>query len=264
MIKKLLFIFFCICFCDQVYSQTYIMKTNHGGCDYYVNGAHMYEDDYEYKILGYSGNWLCPIAEVGEYLIFDQMPVGYFFASYKTETFSCNGGCRDQHAVALMESPIKTCQKYVGVSSGMTGPETPVLEMISNQVLTIPQAGTNSFCDAITLAAVGCTGTQRFYWEYSIDGSNFTKTNISTVFNENLQFIKANFSALNNYFGPIYFRSLIDWDPLITGENVYSNVANYNITSCSPLLNGDPIAAEVRCNNEPTGSVILNFKTDIT
>ena len=247
-----------------MYSQTYIMKNNYRGCDSYVDGNHMYEDDYEYKILDENGYWLCPIATAGEYLIFNKMPNAYLFASYKAETYSCSGGCGDYHAVTISVSPINTCQKYVGVGYGYSRPDTPAFEIISNQVLTIPQAGTNSFCDAINLAAVGCTGTQRFYWEYSTDGSNFTKTNISTVFNENLQFIKANFPALNNYFGPIYFRALIDWDPLITGENVYSNVANYNIISCSPLLNGDPIAAEVKCNNEPTGSVTLNFKTDIS
>ncbi|MBP4137968.1 hypothetical protein [Flavobacterium geliluteum] len=240
------------------------MKTNYGGCDYYVDGTHMYEDyEYEYKILDNNGNWLCPIAEAGEYLIFNQMPNAYLFTSYKAETYSCSGPCGDYHSVNLMVAPINTCQKYEGVAYGYSRPDNPSFEIISNKVLNDPPAD-NSFCDAINLAAVGCTGTQKFYWEYSTDAVNYTKTNTNTVFNENFQFIKANFTALNNYFGTIYFRALIDSDPSITEENIYSNVVNYNITSCSPLLNGDPIAADVRCNNESNGSVTLNFKTDIT
>lgn len=261
--KKLLFIFFCICFCDQMYSQTYIMKNNYGGCDSYVNGNHMYEDDYEYKIIDDHGNWLCPIAEAGEYLIFNQMPSAYLFASYKAETFSCSGGCGDYHSVGLMITTINTCQKYVGYSYGYNGPDAPIFEIISNKVLNNPPAD-NSFCDKISLSATGCSGPQKFYWEYSTDGDHFTPTNVNTAFNQNYDFIKANFPVLNNYFGNIYFRALIDWDPNITGENIYSNVVNYNVISCSPLLNGNPIAAEVRCNNESNGSVTLNFKTDIT
>lgn len=240
------------------------MKNNYGGCDSYVDGNHTYEDDYEYRILDENGYWLCPIAEAGGYLIFNKMPSVYEFSSYKSETYSCSGPCGDYHSVGLLVGSINTCQKYVGVGYGYTRPDTPAFEIISNQVLTVPQTETNSFCDKIALTTVGCTGSQKFYWEYSTNGVNFTTTNTNTAFNQNYEFVKANFPVLNNYFGPIYFRVLIDSDPSITGENVYSNVVNYNINSCSPLLNGDPIAADVRCNNESNGSVTLNFKTDIT
>ncbi|MBF4516611.1 SprB repeat-containing protein [Flavobacterium sp. ANB] len=239
------------------------MKTNYGGCNDYVNGNHIYEDDYEYKIIDDHGNWLCPIVEAGEYLIFNQMPSAYLFASYKAETFSCSGGCGDYHSVGLMITTINTCQKYVGYSYGYNGPSPPNFEIISNKVIADPPAD-NSFCDKISLSATGCTGSQRFYWEYSKDGSHFIPTNISTAFNQNYEFIKANFALLDNYTGPIYFHAIIDSDPSITQENIYSNVVNYNIISCSPLLNGNPVVADVRCNNESNGSVTLNFKTDIT
>ena len=259
--KKLLFIF-CICICDQMYSQTYIMKTNYGGCENYVyrvdnsgGSAH----NLVYHITSIDGKWLCPILETSEFLIFNQKPYTYVYDEEILREYTEISPI-DQ---TYLGAELKDCDNQIGRNYGISNRVLPFFELINNQVLMPPQAGTNSFCDRISLVASGCTGPQKFYWEYSTDAVNFTKINATTAFNQNYDFVKANFPALNNYFGPIYFRALIDWDSTIADENIYSNVANYNITSCSPLLNGDPIAAEVKCNNEPTGSVILNFKTDI-
>ncbi|MBW1656225.1 hypothetical protein GSY47_12585 [Flavobacterium quisquiliarum] len=129
--------------------------------------------------------------------------------------------------------------------------------VISNKVLTEPTAVTNSFCDKVSLAAVGCTGTQKFYWEYSTDGVNFTRTNAVTGFNQNYEFIKANFPALNNYFGNIFFRVLIDWDPTITDENIYSNIVTYKINSCSPTVNIS--SPNYTTCNYSNGDVVFTF-----
>ena len=225
------------------YSQLYIMR---------FSGPRSASDcncvDYSWEVRS-NGVSIGAIIVKDDYLIYNIRPTYFQYYAYRPDTYMCSGPCHDYFNESYANHALNAdCSDY----------------FIGNQVLVRPNLDSNSFCDAINLAAVGCTGTQRFFWEYSTDGSNFTKTNINTGFNENLQFIKANFPALNNYFGTIYFRVLIDSDPNITEENVYSNVVNYNITSCSPFLNGDPIATDVKCNNEPTGSVTLNFKTDIT
>ena len=197
-----------------------------------------------------NGVSLIPLLVKDDYLIYNVRPTSFEYSAYRPDSYSCSGPCHDDYSEGYANYSLNAdCTDY----------------FIGNQVLVSPTTpDSNSFCDYVNLAAVGCSGTQRFFWEYSIDGSNFIKTNVSTGFNENFQFIKANIPTLNNYYGTIYFRVLIDSDPSITEENVYSNVVNYNITACSPLLNGNLIAADVRCNNEPSGSVTLNFKTDIT
>jgi len=230
----------------------------------FILGSNLYSQ--ETFLLRYSGQSFCytdciiveshyylsgniviePIAIYDNYLFFDKFPTYVELLTSKEPGFNCDWRsppiCGDR--ISLTKSDCNL--------------------VISNKVLVEPVNGNNSFCDKISLVATGCTGTQKFYWEYSTDGINYTKTNINTAFNQNYEFIKASFPALDNYYGNIFFRALIDWIPTTTDDNMYSNVVNYNIDSCSPLLNGDPIAAEVRCSNEPTGSVTLNFKTDIT
>lgn len=228
----------------------------------FILGSNLYSQ--ETFLLRYSGESVCytdcivleshfylsgttviePIAIYNNYVLFDKFPSYIEFITSKEPGFGCD-----------WRSP-PTCADRISLT------KTDCYWVISNKVLVQPTD--NSFCDKISLSATGCTGTQKFYWEYSTDGANFIKTNVNTAFNQNYDFIKANFPALNNYYGNIYFRALIDWDPNTTDDNIYSNVVNYNVISCSPLLNGNPIAAEVRCNNESNGSVTLNFKTDIT
>lgn len=239
------------------------MKTNYGGCDAYTNGNHTYVDDFEYKILGPTGNWLCPIAETDGYLIFNQKPDVYIFSLYREETYGCSGPCGEFQSVGILVNSINTCQNYTGYGYGYNLPAIPTLQMISNQVIAAPPAD-NSFCDKINLVAAGCSGTQSFYWEYSTDGRNFTSTNARTGFNQNYEFVKANFPLLKNYTGNISFRAVIDSDPTTTIENVFSNVVNYNVTACSPLLNGEPIPIAVKCADEANGSIIVNMLSTIT
>lgn len=187
-----------------------------------------------------------PIAEYNNFFVFDKFPTYLELLTSKEQGFNCD----------WRSPPI--CWDRISLKP------TDCSWVISNKVLAEPTAITNSFCDKITLTATGCTGSQRFYWEYSKDGINYTPTNTYTSFNQNYEFVKANFPALNNYSGNIFFRVLIDWDLNTTVENMYSNAVNYNITSCSPLLNGSPITSKVKCYNQSSGSVILKFLTDIT
>jgi hypothetical protein len=194
------------------------------------------------------GKEIYPISVNGNIYIFDKKPTFFSIQAVRPDSYMCSGFCGDGLDINYSESYSGDC-----TGSGL----------MSNQVLTLPTATTNSFCDKITLIANGCTGTQRFFWEYSTDGINYKETKVSTGVNENYVFVKSKYLP-DNYSGNIYFRTLIDSDPYTTAENIYSNTANYKITSCSPLLDGSPIAAKVKCNNESNGSVTLKFLTDIT
>ncbi|WP_157495919.1 hypothetical protein [Flavobacterium sp. WG21] len=47
------------------------------------------------------------------------------------------------------------------------------------------------------------------------------------------------------------------------GANDYSDILTYKFIPCSPKLNGAPVTAQVKCFDEPTGNVTLNFLSDI-
>ncbi|MDX6181605.1 SprB repeat-containing protein [Flavobacterium sp. Fl-77] len=238
------------------------MKTNYGGCWNFHDGTHTYEDDFEYKITSLDGKWLCQITEVGQYLIFNEKPNYYIYADFKTESTGCNGPCGDGYSVSLMTT-LNDCQKAVGTVYGNYWSNAPFFEIMSNKVLIPPTVVSNSFCNKITLTAVGCTGAQRFFWEYSTNGNDFYKINISTGFNENYDFIKENFPLLKNYSGNINFRALIDSDSEITGEEIYSNIVSYNIIPCSPNLVGSPEIIKPSCFQGKDGQVTFTFDRDL-
>nr|WP_294785605.1 hypothetical protein [uncultured Flavobacterium sp.] len=198
---------------------------------------------YYYLSYGISIN---PIYESGNYFVFDKFPTYIELVSVAETGFNCD-----------WRSP-STCGDHITLKPSDCN------WVISNKVLNEPTATTNSFCDKVMLAAVGCTGTQKFYWEYSTDGANFTATNVSTNFNESYEFKKDNFPALNNYNGNIFFRVLIDWDPSTTDDNIYSNIVTYKIDSCSPPLDGDPVTSDVKCANQSSGSVLIKLKETIS
>lgn len=230
-------------FGTNMYSQKlYILKFSMGTC---VNECAALQSFYFL-----SNNYgVEPIAGTDSYLIFDKPPTFVELISVADTGFNC--AWRDPMA-CYMRTNININDCFWGMS---------------NEVLTIPIPGeiSSSFCDKISLKAVSCPGTQRYSWEYSTDGINYNKTNVTTGVNQNYEFVKSNFPLLNNYFGNIFFRVLIDSDPNFTEENIYSNTVIYSITSCSPLLeNGYPITEDVKCNNTSTGSATLKFATDIT
>ncbi|MBW1656227.1 hypothetical protein [Flavobacterium quisquiliarum] len=237
------------------------MKSNMGGYNNYslppiYSGGAVNELNYE--ILGADGKWLKPVKETGtygEYLIFNQKPTDYhyYFIVYLDYTEQ-----QSQEHVILWVSNMSNCEKGKGQSTFTTmNVNIPEFELISSEVIPKPSATNNSFCDKVSLIATGCTGPQKFYWEYSIDGINFTRTNVVTSFNQNYEFVKANFPALNNYFGNIFFRALIDWDPSITDENIYSNIVTYKIDPCSPTVSIS--SPNITTCNYSNGEVLLTF-----
>lgn len=232
-------------FSSETYSQKlYIMQ---------YNGPQKIEDcvcnTFHWEVRS-NGVPIAAMSVVNEFLIYNIRPTYFYYEAYRPDSYSCSGPCRDDY--------------YEGYFDAALNADCYPPYFIGNEVLVRPDIDTNSFCDAVNLAAVGCTGTQRFFWEYSKDGTNFTPTNVSTGFNQNYQFVKANFPALNNYTGNIYFRVVIDSDPTITGENVYSNTVNYLLTACSPLVDGEPITKAVECANETNGSVTVKMLGTIT
>nr|WP_294785609.1 SprB repeat-containing protein [uncultured Flavobacterium sp.] len=260
MIRKLLFIFFTICFSQQIEAQTYIIKSNMGGYNnyslppIYSGGA---VNELIYEILGEDGKWLKPIKETGpygEYLIFNQKPTEYhyYFIVYLDYTEQ-----QSQENVYLWASNMSNCEKGRGVSTFIRDVNIPEFELISSEVIPKPNTKNNSFCDKISLVASGCTGPQKFYWEYSTNGVNFTSLNVTTSFNQSFDFVKANFPSLKNYNGNIFFRALIDWDPAFADENIYSNVVTYKINPCSPTISiSSP--NNTTCNYT-NGEVIFTF-----
>ena len=262
--KKILFILLVLIATASSSAQVlYIMKTNYGGCSQYREGQHFYEDDFEYTITGVNGNddWICPIIEVNDYLIFDKKPYTYTFYSYQAETYHCSGPCGTYHNVALMVGITLDCQKSVGTSYGYNGPETPYFELISNQVLTSPGVN-NVLTDKVKLKATGCTGTQKFHWEYKLNGGQFQKMNISTSFNEEFEFITANFIPLD-YSGFIDFRVVIDSDPSITEENIYSNIISYSVTRKSPKITQISSPNYTNCSYSNDGAVTFTFEREL-
>lgn len=188
-----------------------------------------------------SGNTIiAPVAEYGDYHVFNQIPTFVELISIADTSFGC--AWRDPMA-CYEQSTINMNDCYWG---------------ITNAVLPEPTVLTNLFCDKKTLAAVSCSGPYRFSWEYSTNGVNFIPMNITTTPNQNFEFVKANYPALNNYSGTIFFRVLIDSDPNSTDENVYSNVVTYNIIPCSPKLDNTSTLNLTTCSYS-NGSVTFTF-----
>ncbi|MBS7253181.1 hypothetical protein [Flavobacterium branchiicola] len=206
--------------------------------------------------LEYNGVHLDPIGgqkvESGSFLIYDKRPTYYEILLYQPDSEMCSGYCHDGW------------EYHVG--GNITADCTPMTDyngmyMITDQVLVDPGIN-NSFCETIALKATGCTGPQRFFWEYRIDGGSFVKTNISTAFDETFQFVKSNYIA-STYTGNIDFRVVIDSDPTTTGENVYSNIVSYNVIPCSPDLDKKPEASKTTCTYNQDGNVILTFSREL-
>lgn len=241
--KYVLYIGILLFGANTLYSQELYIFTYNG-----IKSAEECHCNYFAMSIQSYGKEIYPISVNGDIYIFDKKPTFFSIQAVRPDSYMCSGFCGDGLEINYSES-------YTGDCTGSG--------LMSNQVLTLPTNTTNSFCDKVTLTAKGCTGTQRFFWEYSTDGNHYKETKVSTGVNENYVFVKSNYLP-DNYSGNIYFRTLIDSDPYTTAENIYSNVANYKVTSCSPLLDGLPITAKVKCNNESNGSVTLKFKTGIT
>lgn len=247
---------------ESLHGQTlYIMKTNT-----YSSGGALYFE-YYVKSNGVFINPISthPISTNERYLIFNQQPTEFSFGDGQPESYTCSGPCGDGWSTGLYYTSINSCSgKLIGGSGGSDSPfnqDPPYIDIISNQVLVQPTL-TNTFCDFITLKAEGCTGTQRFFWYYSTDGINYTNTNISTGFNQDFVFSKATYLPVN-YTGNIYFKTLIDSDASITGENVFSNIVNYNIIPCSPQIVGSPVLVQNECNNSSNGSATFTFDRNL-
>ncbi|RKR08304.1 SprB-like repeat protein [Flavobacterium sp. 90] len=235
------------------------MRTNTGDSggyrlSYFPNGNYFYQ----YWIKA-NGNLLNPIKAAGEYLIFDQKPTTYHFSAYRPESYSCSGPCGEEWSSGLEVNNFNVnCYNASGGATGYGPVEiVPEFSIISNQVLAFPN-GETGFCDKVNLQTTGCTGTQRFYWEYRIEGGTFQPTNVSTAFNETFQFNKLTYLP-ETYIGNIDFRVLIDSDATVTGEEVYSNIIYYNIIPCPPFLTTTPVESKTTCIYKNDGKVTLSF-----
>lgn len=258
--KLYLTFFILLLFVGNTCAQTYIMSTNTGGVggyrtSFFPNGTYYYE----YWIKKADGNLLVPIKEVGEYLIFDQKPTVYHFYAYRPESYSCSGPCGEEWDSSLEATNFNAnCYSAVGGGGGRGGAEiVPEFSIISNQVLKMP-SGETGFCDNVNLQVVGCTGPQRFFWEYRLANGTFKPTSVSTTFNQTFQFNRAAYVP-SDYIGNIDFRVLIDSNSSITGEEIYSNIIYYNIIPCPPFLNATPITEKTSCIYKSDGQVTLSF-----
>ncbi|URC11010.1 hypothetical protein [Flavobacterium sp. B183] len=219
---------------SKTYSQKlYIVRHSMGSC---VNECAALQS---YFFM--SGNtYIAPVAEFGDYHVFNVPPTYVELISIADTSF----GCAWRDPMACYE------QSTINMNDCFWG--------ITNAVLPEPDVYTNLFCDKKTLTAVSCPGPYRFSWEYSTNGINFTPMNITTTPNQSFEFVKANYPALNNYTGTIIFRVLIDSDPNAPDENVYSNVATYNIIPCSPKLSATSDPNYTTCSYS-NGSVTFTF-----
>ncbi|KAF2338992.1 hypothetical protein [Flavobacterium ginsenosidimutans] len=263
--KKLYYTFFIILFSVGSLSAqtTYIMNTNTSSYSYTTSFFPSGDYYYQYWIKKADGNLLVAIKNVGDYLIFNEKPTQFYFYAYRPETYHCSGPCGEDWDSSFTATDFNAnCFNGVGGSGGRAGAEiVPEFSIISNQVLVNPnpQNGQEtSFCDKVNLQAVGCNGTQRFFWEYRIEGGSFQSTNISTAFNETFQFNRSNYLS-TTYIGNIDFRVLIDSDTSVTGEEVYSNIISYSVIPCPPFLNKNPEPETTSCVYNNDGKVILTF-----
>ncbi|NJM78688.1 MAG: T9SS type A sorting domain-containing protein [Flavobacterium sp.] len=62
-----------------------------------------------------------------------------------------------------------------------------------------------------------------------------------------------------SYTGNLYFKTLIDSDTSITGENVFSNIVTYNVVPCSPQIVGSPSLVQNVCSDSNNGSATFTF-----
>lgn len=258
--RKILFILLVLITTTSSSAQVlYIMKTNYGGCSnyslptFYYGGA---TTSFSYNISSDDGIWLCPIREVGPYLIFDKKPSSYTL-DYETYT-DYNQTDIYELLASLVVTITKDCETTIGYGASNL---RPYFELISNQVLTSPGVN-NVLTDKIKLKATGCSGTQRFHWEYKLNGGQFQKMNISTSFNEEFEFITANFIP-SDYTGFIDFRVVIDSDPSITEENVYSNIISYSFTRKSPKITQISSPNYTNCSYSNDGAVTFTFEREL-
>jgi hypothetical protein len=258
--RKILFILLVLITTTSSSAQVlYIMKTNYGGCSNYSLPTPYYggaTTSFSYNISSDDGIWLCPIREVGPYLIFDKKPSSYTL-DYETYT-DYNQTDIYELLASLVVTITKDCETTIGYGASNL---RPYFELISNQVLTSPGVN-NVLTDKIKLKATGCSGTQRFHWEYKLNGSQFQKMNISTSFNEEFEFITANFIPLD-YTGFIDFRVVIDSDPSITEENVYSNIISYNVTRKAPEIISTSSPNFTSCSYSQDGAVTFTFEREL-
>ncbi|WP_290804715.1 SprB repeat-containing protein, partial [Flavobacterium sp.] len=241
-----------------VNGQTYIVKTN-------VSSSQSRSTVYDYYFRSNSTN-ITPITSVTAnyyYLIFNQKPTQFYYYEYNPENYGCSGPCGEEWTAGLNAIfSSNSCDPLIeGFYYGYDGPfnsEVPFVSLISNQVLVPPTATTDTFCDFVTLKAEGCTGTQRFFWHYSTNGSTYVNTNISTGFNEDFVFDKATYLPAN-YSGNIYFKVLIDSDSSITGDNIFSNIVSYNVRPCSPQIVGSPVLVQNVCSDSNHATATFTF-----
>ncbi|WP_264551410.1 hypothetical protein [Flavobacterium sp. N2038] len=240
----LVLVFLCTINIAQAQAPKYIMYFD--GPIYYSECNCQYTDFH----VDYNGARLLSIGEqkvdTGTFLIYDKRPTYYYLTLYRPDSYSCSGPCRDELDYGIAGNITTNCVS-----------QNPGMYMITNQVLVDPGID-NNFCDKIALKATGCTGPQRFFWEYKIDGGDFEKTNISTAFDETFQFVKTDYLP-STYTGNIDFRALIDSDPTVTGENVYSNIVYYNVIPCSPDVVGKPATSKTSCIYTQDGTVTIEF-----
>lgn len=132
--------------------------------------------------------------------------------------------------------------------------------------LPIPQQPVGN-CDIISIEKKIQLASAGYSWQYKkssdADWSYFEYDKHYT--SNGLNFSPNDIPSLLNFTGNLLIRFVVDYENLKTSkiESYLSNTILYAITTCSPALDGEPLIGEVKCNNAPTGSVTLKFKTEL-
>jgi hypothetical protein len=113
----------------------------------------------------------------------------------------------------------------------------------------IPQPDTNQKCieDVITLK-------NGWNWQYKYDDGQWKDFPAQFQEKKSISFKIKDLGGHENK-SRIHFHAGY--------QTQFTNTRSYDIISCSPPLDGDPVAADVKCNNEATGSVTLKFKEEL-
>jgi hypothetical protein len=117
----------------------------------------------------------------------------------------------------------------------------------------IPQPDTNQKCieDVITL-------TNGWNWQYKYDDAQWVDFSPQFQGETSISFKIKDLGGYQNK-SQIHFHAGYG----VGIQAKYTTTRSYDIISCSPPLDGDPVAADVKCNNEATGSVTLKFKEEL-
>lgn len=92
-------------------------------------------------------------------------------------------------------------------------------------------------------------------WRYSFDGVNWPEFPAKYQNQNTISFMLTDLPGYNNTHKTIHFQP---------GYNkTFTNTVTYSIVGCSPELDGNPTTSNTKCNDDPSGSVSLKFKSEL-